>query len=562
MRKTLRLQRPLLGLQLLVVLFVLLLSLPMVTGTLLASDKDAKYPAEVLEVKQSIKGRMLVSHIHFLASKYCRGREPGDIGMKIADKYIYSVLSGIGITPAGTYGGYFEKVDLKNVSLDKNISLKLEESISGSKKVRSARLNWDYLPVILSAETSANAPLVFAGYGITAPEHKYDDYKGINVTGKIVLVLRHEPGEKDAKSPFDGVKNSPHGTLLKKILNAQKHGAVGIIFMTDPLNHKDLTVMGGSYRGGTYWPTLSKDRWKKDEDFKFLKFRPRTRIIDDNFGITIPVATIGGKFAAAMLGQKINVKQIQQQMDKQMKPNSFAIPGKRISMDIFFKNEVLQAHNIVARIDGSDPQLKNEVVIIGAHYDHVGKDNRGQVYGGADDNASGTAAVIELMRAFKALKKAPKRTILFMLFTAEEKGLLGARFYAENPLYPIDKTVAFFNLDMIGRNDVSQISVLGKYQYPRLFKIVQTANKKSVNFTMNFNAETLLARSDQMPFLRKGIPSIYLNSGFHEQYHRPQDTVGRIVPEKIERVTQLMFLSLWETANVPAGTDFRVKEKK
>lgn len=535
-----------------VILFFLAAVFMFQAGTVYAAD----YPKEVLDIKQSIKGRMMLSHIQFLASKYCRGRETGDWGMDVADTYITSVLSGIGITPAGEYGGFFQPVKLKNVHLDKSISLTIESSSMGSKLVKKARLDWEFLPVIISAETMASASVVFAGYGISAPEHNYDDYKNINATGKIVLVMRHEPGENDSSSPFEGEKNSKYGTFLEKILNAQKHGAIGIMFVTDPLNHDDLDLRGGSYMSGTYWPSLREQEMKKDEDFKYMKFEPRMRLYN-TFGVRIPAVTISNDLAALLLGSNRSLKDIQKQIDKTMKPNSFSLSGSKVSMDIFFNNEAVKANNIVAKIEGSDPELKKEVVIVGAHYDHEGKDNRGRVYGGADDNASGTSAVLELARAFANLTTKPKRSIIFILFTAEEKGLLGARYYTENPVVPLEKTLAMVNLDMLGRNDVAQMAVVGKYQYPKLFEVVDAANKKSVNFELTLSAESFLANSDHFPFMRKDVPSIFFNSGSHDQLHRPEDTAGRINPDKMEKAGHLAFLTLWDLANMPAGTKLK-----
>ncbi|MCP5051820.1 MAG: hypothetical protein GY940_31930, partial [bacterium] len=176
-----------------------------------------------------------------------------------------------------------------------------------------ARLDWEFIPVRISGQSNVTAPVVFAGYGITAPEHKYDDYKNLNASGKIVLVMRHEPGEKDSKSPFDGTKNSNYGTLMSKILNAQKHGAVGVLFVSDPLNHKDTSVLGGSYSSGTTWTSLSRERAKKDDDFKFRRFRPRLRIIGQDYGIRIPAVMIDGDLAAHILGTGHSLLKIQQQ---------------------------------------------------------------------------------------------------------------------------------------------------------------------------------------------------------------------------------------------------------
>ena len=516
------------------------------------------FPPEVLQMKFAIKSTMILSHIDFLASRYCRGRETGERGMDVAIEYITSVLVGAGVDRAGEMGSFYQPVKLETVDLDKNISLTVEYPFPGGmvRQVKHARLDWDFLPVILSAEMEVTAQLVFAGYGITAPEHKYDDYKNLEPAGKIVLAMRHEPGENDENSPFDGQKLSKHGTLLSKILNAQEHGAVGIIFVTDPLNHDDVSVRSGAFMSGASWPSLRKERLQKkdDEDFKYRDFSPQMRIIGKDFGVRIPAVMIDGKLADYILGEKYSLPDIQKKIDKTMTPYSFLLPGQKVTMAIFFKKELVEAGNIVAKVEGSDPELKKEVVIVGAHYDHEGKDKRGQVYPGADDNASGTAVVMELARAFQDLKQKPKRTILFILFTAEEKGLLGAHYYVQDPVFPLDKTVALINLDMVGRNDIDQMGVIGKYQFPKLFQIVETINKNTVNFQLNLSVEQFISNSDHSPFMRVGIPCLLFNSGMHDQLHTQDDTADRINPDKVEKAAQLVFLSLWAVADLPAGT--------
>jgi hypothetical protein len=517
----------------------------------LAPISAADFPEDVLEVKNTIKGRMIVSHIDFLASSHCRGRETGEKGMDVAAKYIATIFQGAGIQPAGDFGSYYQNVKLWTLSLGHDVQLGIEERKGGVTISKKAALEWDYLPVSLSAESQVSAPLVFVGYGITAPEHDYDDYKNLDARGKIVLVMRHEPGENDPNSPFEGRRLSNHGTLLTKILNAQKHGAVGILFTTDPLNHDDLTPAGV---GGTYWPSLFKERMRDEEDFQYMEFSPSMKIIGDDFGVRIPAVAIDGKLADYLLGEDVSLSQIQEDVDQNLTPNSFAIPNKKVSMGVFFKKDRVNAYNIVAKVTGSDPELKDEVIIVGAHYDHVGKNKRGQIYGGADDNASGTAGVMELARAFQNLNVKPKRTILFILFTAEEKGLLGSRYYVDNPIFPLEKTVAMINFDMIGRNDVEQISVIGRYQYPKLFDVVDTINKQSVNFDMNFAVEEFIRQSDHFPFMRKDVPTIFFNSGMHDELHTPRDSVNLIIPEKTQKVVQLTFLTMWQIANSPPGT--------
>ncbi len=512
-------------------------------------------PEEVLAAKKSITANMLTSHIQFLASGFCRGREPGDKGIEIAAAYLDSVFRGIGANPCGDMGHY-QDVKLYSIDLSDRVSLKMEERAGTTPIVRECRLEWDYLPIYISGQGEVNAPVVFAGYGITAPEHNYDDYRNIDARGKIVLVLRHEPGENDEKSAFEGRKNSTHGTLLTKILNAQKHGAVGILFATDPLNHEDRSLEA-NFSSGANWASLRTKRFKDEEDFKYFKFKPRLRIEGDDFGVKIPAVIIAGKLADGILGGKRSLRSIQENIDKSLKPNSFNISGKRLNLQIYFETKKVQTFNVVAKIEGSDPELKNEVVVVGAHYDHLGKNNRGQVFRGADDNASGTAAVLEIARALQNMKTKPKRSVICILFTAEEKGLLGAKYYTQNPIVSLDKTIALVNLDMISRNDASQLNVIGKYQFPKLFKIVDEMNKETMNFELNFTVEDLIRNSDHFAFVRHNVPSIFFSSGLHDEFHTPRDTVFRTVKDKLEKAAQLAFLTVWQAADLPAGTSLK-----
>ena len=518
----------------------------------------AEYPPELVQAKQAITGKQLVAHIDFLASDYCRGRETGDIGMEVAMKYLSTILKGAAVSPAGEYGSYSQRVDLKTIDLGVNNRFEIQSRSKGVSEHFFGELEWDFLPVRLSAEKSVTAPVVFAGYGITAPEHKFDDYKGVDASGKVVLVMRHEPGEKDPKSVFEGRKLSKYGSLLSKILNAQAHGAVGILFVNDPNNHDDMEADNVD---GTSWALLRAKAYEDDEDFRFMRFRPRTRIVGDDFGVNIPVLAIDGKVAARLLGGPEVLQDKQTQIDDTFKSQSLQLKDKTVTMEADFFSEPLDAFNLIAKVEGSDPDLKHEIVMVGAHYDHEGKDNRGRVYAGADDNASGTSGVIELARAFQSLPEKPKRTLVFILFTAEEKGLLGSRFYVENPVFPLEKTLAYINLDMIGRNDADQISLIGRYQYPKLYQVIEKVNTKTVNMEIYFSVEEYIRQSDHFPFMKKNVPSIFFNSGNHDQLHRPEDTAERIVSEKIEKVTQMIFLTLWDLANLPAGSDLREEAK-
>lgn len=529
--------------------FVTALTVVVLAGGAWAGDPTDEPAA----AKGQVKGRSIVATIDFLASKHCRGRETGEPGMDVAIKYITTSLTAGGVAPAGEFGSFLQSVPLQRLRLGSPMFLDIEETASAARVVRKVKLEAEFLPIDLSAEKEVSGEVVFAGYGITAPEHKYDDYEGLNAAGKIVLALRHEPRENDEGDLFEGRKMSSHGTLLGKILNAQKHGAVALLVVNDPLNHRAEDQLTGISMGGTYYPQLWEEKNKKDEDFRYMRFRPGVKIAGDTFGVKIPAVAINPAVAAYLLGDARPLASLQESLDKSLKPAPFGVAGKRVSLAVRFDRENLEAANIVAKVEGSDPVLKDEFVVIGAHYDHMGKDNRGQVFGGADDNASGTAAVIELARAFQSMPVKPKRTMVFLLFCGEELGLLGSRYYTDHPLFPLEKTVAMIDLDMIGRNAMDQLCVLGKYQFPKLFGIVEDVNRASVNFEVNLSVEAGLAASDHYPFMRHGVPAVMFITGLHDEYHRPEDTAGRILPDKIEKVAHLAMLTMWKLSELPAG---------
>ena len=232
-----------------------------------------------------------------------------------------------------------------------------------------------------------------------------------------------------------------------------------------------------------------------------------------------------------------------------LKPSAFEIKGKKISFSIRYINEIIKTQNVIGFIEGSDPVLKNEVVVMGAHYDHVGlgiygamhKTDKGKIHNGADDNASGTCGLIELAEAFA--KSPPKRSVLMIAFSGEELGILGSKYYVYyNPILPLEKTIAMINLDMIGRNEKNELSIGGAFYSKDMKTIVEEANKE-IGFELFYNTGLLQYASDQAFFLRSKIPVAFLFSGLHDDYHTPADKMEKLDVDKIEKVTKLAFLS-------------------
>ena len=468
---------------------------------------------------------LIQNYITFLASDSLKGRGTPSPELDTAAAFIARNFKADGLSPVN--GSYFQKVHLGKISLGEDNRL----IISKDGKEKSFSIKDEFVPFEMTANKSVNAPVVFTGYGITAPEYNYDDYKDINVKGKIVIMLKHEPGEEDSASVFDGTKLTDYSEINEKVRTAIDNGAIGIMIATDPLNHTMLIPRGFP------WPSLSRII-PKDA-------LPITLLEDE--ATKVPVIQVGEEVINLLFGSVEKLKQIQTEIDKNTSPNSFELNGCRATIKT---STIINEHiskNVVGYIEGTDQLLKNETVIIGAHYDHLGyiknhKPDEDYIYNGADDNASGTTAVMALAKAFGQLEQKPKRSILFITFAGEELGLLGSQAYVNNPLFPLDKTAAMLNFDMVGRNGRDTLYIVGVSRSPDLTKINISENEK-VGFTLCYNQEQFLGRSDQASFLKKKIPVLFYTTGEEGQYHKVTDEVSLIDFQKEARVTQLAFLT-------------------
>ncbi|MFC3673071.1 M20/M25/M40 family metallo-hydrolase [Novosphingobium pokkalii] len=402
-------------------------------------------------------------------------------------------------------------------------------------------------------DVDLTAPLAFAGYGITAPGVGYDDYRGLDAKGKIVVVFEHEPQENDPASRFGGTGNTRYATNRVKALNAQAHGALAVLVMAEPnrkhpSNFDRYMRVGGSARRN---PPL-----------------PQQALVDD--ALHIPVITINDDVGKALLaGAGQSPGALQAAIDKALAPQSRALPGAQVTLHL--ENTVRSrgtTWNVAGLLQGSDPTLAPETVIISAHHDHDGSSGT-DIWHGADDNGSGTVGVVELARAFMANGARPRRSILFTVFAAEERGLLGAYYMAAHPLRPLATTRAMINFDMIGRNETAsdqttglidipadttnRLNLIGAAYSPDYARTVAEANR-SVGLVLDDrfdheNALNVFFRSDQFPFVLNNVPAFWFFTGFHPDYHHTTDTADKINYAKMTRILQLSYLSAWRFAD-------------
>ncbi len=416
--------------------------------------------------------------------------------------------------------------------------------------------------IIFPNNFKLHGDVVFAGYGITANDLHYDDYANINVRGKIVLIFEHEPQETNPHSIFNGIANTVYATPFMKAFNAEQHGAIAVLILPEPNRRHPSNQDRFNRMAKALNPNL-----------------PSQALVDSK--IKIPVVTITNAVADQIAGNKISLSQLQAKIDQTLKPQSRLIPQDKITINNENKSSfTANSYNVVGLLEGSDPTLKHETVIISAHHDHDGKDGK-RIWHGADDNASGTTGVIALARAMiinahAANGMKPKRSILFVLFTAEERGLLGSFYMADHPLRPIDSTVAMINFDMIGRNEsassqtkglintnlntTNRLNLIGAHYSPDYNNVVRQENQYvGLDLDYRFDQDAALNiffRSDQFPFVLKHVPSFWWFTGFHPDYHHITDTADKINYVKMAKIIRLSYLTAFAFANDKAAPQF------
>jgi hypothetical protein len=492
-------------------------------AVLIAQQKDSI----ALHYSGLIKSELMSEYLHVLASDEYEGRETGKKGQKMAAAYIAEKFKLSGIPPYNGEGYYqpFSIETLHNtpvVSQVANISSKGREFIPEKEYY------------LLQGRAQLEVPekkLMFLGYGIE--ENGYNDYKDISVENKIVMVLEGEPILMDSTSLITGKKTLSEWSTFykKKIEKAYKKGAAALFIVSNNFE-KDLET------NKTKSPFVRSEKGRGE----------------------LPVFYISKSMANALLG-KTTVEKLKATIQKKGKTVQKKIKPP-VMVTIKNIGEKIHAENVLGFIEGSD--LKEEVVVISAHYDHLGKDGT-VVFNGADDDGSGTSAIMNLAKVFATAKKeghGPRRSILCIAFAGEEKGLLGSAYYAENPVYPLQKTVCDLNIDMIGRVDEKHqgnpnyIYVIGSDKLSsELHRINETINgvccKLTLDYTYNDENDKnrYYYRSDHYNFAKNGIPVIFYFNGVHADYHKETDEVQKIDFNKMEKITRLVFFTAWEIAN-------------
>lgn len=454
--------------------------------------------------------------IKVLAGDKLKGRGDGSRQLNEAARYIAGRFKKFGLQPAGDAGTYYQHFPI-------TVGAKLGRRNHLTYEAAGTRVSLtpgrDFIPFSFSEDIQLQAPIVFAGYGITAPEFNYDDYKGVDAKGKIVLVLRHEPQENDEKSVFAGKQLTTHAQIVNKAINAKNHGAVGMILVNDVGNHPgepDDLMRFGAQVG--------------PEEMKIAALQVKAAVAD---GWLKPS------------GQTLEA--LRAAIDKDLSTHSLALdPSGQLALRVDVKRIRKRVENVVGILPGQDAKLAGQCIVLGAHYDHLGLGDShslapsqiGKIHHGADDNASGTSGLLELADGLGRQRAQLRHTIVFVAFAAEETGLLGSNFYTAHPARPMDQTIAMLNMDMIGRVKNNKVYVGGTGTSPDFKKMVEAANRQ-VKFELSYSASGYGA-SDHTSFTVRSVPVLFFFSGLHSDYHKPSDTWEKINADGGAKVVDLV----------------------
>ncbi len=504
-------------------------------GPLRAAAGAEQPPSRTLTLKEATETVTLdelKAHLTYIASDELKGRDSGTEGCRKAAEYIVKELASYGITPFGEMLEPGDKGEgqgewqgkrsyLQKLPVPGSVNLAKEENLlelTADGKATACELGKQFLPLFLSANAGIkDKEIAFVGYGITDKESGYDDYAGIDVKGKVVVVLRYGHQEPPAGMRELAVLTS----VATKVRNAIDHGTAGMIFVNGPLHNQP------------------------GEDDPFVKLQDKAGFENKD----MPAVHAKQAVVEQLLGGSGDkLTELQKELNETKKPAPFVIKDKTVSLAV--RIEPPTSSNVIGLIEGTDEKLKNEYIVVGAHYDHVGlglyggrwgERGKGKIHNGANDNGSGVAALIEVAEAAALLKERPKRSILLVFFTAEERGEVGSKYFVAHPPVPLTSIKAMINLDMIGRAVGGRIVIAGGGTCPVLPGIIAAQNADlKIRIQIGESGQMM---GDSGAFLVKRIPILFYWSGYDNEYHSPADKVELINFPDLTRITKHILLT-------------------
>lgn len=564
-------------------------------------EKPKPAPDNVKAGLEAISATDTMAMLSYIASDWMKGRDTGDDGFAMAADYVVSLFKMWGIKPGGDQpassfnfrrrmqGGappappersYLQEFALR-ITSDTQASLSLEVRKGDMVKTQSFESGVDFVSMRSSAGT-ISASVIFIGYGIQEKSIGWDELKNINIKDKIVLVLSEAPGKDNPESPFQKNKELKDKYFPERRMQMRRRGGPARFNKTTELAKLGPAAILQVANTGTdadVYRSLTIVR--KPNDSRAIINRPRLRMSIPGASSTPsrarpPVINITREMANAILknsGKTIDA--LKTKIETTNKPASTALSGTRLTINSSAKTSLVRVSNVIGYIEGSDPELKDEVFVVGAHFDHLGY-WEDYIYNGADDNGSGSVGVMNIAKAMAVNPIKPKRTVVFCLWTGEEKGLLGSRYYVANPVFPMDKTIGYLNYDMISRTFDSETIARSIRQYTvpgteELIKKIRPDQFVTVNVTRDSGLYELTREmneyvgldlslrendlgagssgSDHSSFAAVDKPFVYYMAAMTSDYHRPGDSVEKVSGELIAKISQIGYLTVFAFAN-------------
>ncbi len=552
----------------------------------------ATEPAAIEQPTAQHRGieQRLASDVQFLADDAREGRGIGTKGIDAAADFIADQFTRAGLKTDLWNGGPFQKFKIttgeKLGSPNRMEFVGPPPAAGGVPERIELKLTGDFMPLAIGGSGTFNLPLVFVGYGITAKHEEYDDYASVDVKGKAVIVLRHEPQLNDPHSIFEGTSHSQYAPFGRKVSNAYEHGASAVIFCDDEADilnnekqdeqawHKAVDRLAELHAKFKALETPSDEEIRiyheqvdqtADDIKRISALRPKARehVMEfdkggtESSGRDFPVLhcrrAIVAKIVKAVLGNDLAA--IEKDIDRDLKPRSSDLAAWRAVGEANVVRQEVEVKNVGGVIEGEGP-LADETLVIGAHYDHLGFGGHSsmapgvhEIHNGADDNASGTAALIEIARELAARPHKLRRRVLLLAFTGEEMGLLGSARYVREPLYPLDKTIAMLNMDMVGRLQDRKLIVYGTGTAPEFEPLIERLGKE-MNFKVTMQPSGF-GPSDHSSFYAQRLPVMHFFTGSHKDYHRPSDDTDKLNIAGMREVAQLVEQAAVDVAESP-----------
>jgi len=525
----------------------------------ITNAQDARQMGYEAITHSAVKGQL-----EFLSSDWTEGRLTGTHGAYMAGDYIASMFKVYGLETGGDftrtnvsradrmagkrpkrYRSYFQKFNLVEYKAGDRQELAIvTETKSGSSALK-LEYETDFSVRTSDIAVKIEAPVVFAGYGLDDEKTGYNDYKGIDVEGKVVVMLNGYPGYRDTTSAgykeFGGY--SWWSLYRKKSAAATKHGAAAIISLTSEGDNNMRWIKNSPMR-------FNQPDYEGDEPRAYIE--TRMTFPGDTLEMDPVVIYLSKRAQTELLkGSGIDIAEFEKEVANSLKPASEELEDKLIELETTVESRIIQARNVIGVIPGKDT---SEIIVVGGHYDHMGKHD-GYIWNGADDNASGTVGVMTIAKAFAATGEKPEKTMVFAAWTGEERGLLGSYYFADHP-YNDARMALNLNYDMISRDGLNDtLGVECSLTYTKRHEIIGELTKKHIEeydlgLKVDYRAyDRPRGGSDHTPFAAKDVPVMYFMAGFHPDYHTPADHVELVNWDKMVDIIRVGFLNTWELAN-------------